>query len=329
MLNATFNRYTVINGLLIFFGFIFFISCDDIFEEDLTDDVIVLITPSNNDTSTIQSQLFKWEAADEAVKYRIQIASPSFAFTQTLILDSTISNTQIYFSLEPGIYQWRVKAINYSSESEFSSPFTIMIDTTSNLSNQLVVLNSPSSNADMNDTMPSFNWQSMGIADSYNIVLKSGTNWTTGTVLINDTITANAYNSLISLSEGQYIWGVRAINSLSFTSSFNQRTLNIDLTNPPKPVPTSPANSSSQTQGLLNFTWTRPADLGTYNSSRYDSLYIFSDTAMTVSLGKYYSLNTNFSVNINQSDSFFWYLIGFDNAGNRSDTSNVFSFSIP
>ena len=125
------------------------------------------------------------------------------------------------------------------------------------------------------------------------------------------------------------MWGVRAINSLSFTTSFNQRGLNIDLTNPPKPVPTTPTNSSSQTQGLLNFTWTRPVDLGTYTSSRFDSLYVFSDTAMTISLGKYYSVNTNFSVNINQSDTFFWYLIGFDNAGNRSDTSNVFSFSIP
>jgi predicted phage tail protein len=197
------------------------------------------------------------------------------------------------------------------------------------LSQQLVVLNSPSLNVDLNDTLPSFSWQSMGIADSYNIVLKSGTNWTTGSVLIDDTVTINSYNSSVSLTEGQYIWGVRAINSLSYTTSFNQRALNIDLTNPPKPVPSSPTNSSSQVQGLLNFSWTRPTDVGTYNSSRYDSLYVFSDTAMTVLQGKYYSLNTNFSVNINQNDTFFWYLIGFDAAGNKSDTSNVFSFTIP
>jgi len=327
MLNALSNRFIRINLILWSVSLLIY-SCDDVFEEDLTDDVIILLTPINNDTSTIQSQLFKWEVTDEAVKYRIQIVSPSFASTQTILLDSTITTTQIYFSLEPGTYQWRVKAINYSSESEFSAPYTIVIDTTSNLSNQLVVLNSPTSSADINDTLPSFSWQSMGIADSYNIVLKSGTNWTTGSVLINDTITINIYSSLVSLNEGQYMWGVRAINSLSYSTSFNQRILNVDLTNPPKPVPSSPTNSSSQTQGLINFSWTRPADGGTYNSSRYDSLYVYSDTAMTILEGKYYSVNTNFSVNINQDDTYFWYLIGFDEAGNNSDTSNIFSFTI-
>lgn len=328
MQNVFYKRYIKIDLIILSVLCLLFSSCDDLTEEDLSDDVIILLTPIDNTTSTIMSQNFKWEEVDEAVKYRIQIVSPSFTSMQTIVIDSLVTGLQFNYTLEPGTYQWRVKAINYSSESNYSSPYNLTIDTTSDLSNQLVVLTSPVANADRNDSLIQFSWQGMGIADSYNIVVKSGTNFTTGSVLIDDTVTTNNYSSSYIFTEGQYCWGVRAINSISYTNSFNSQLLNIDLTNPPKPIPTTPVHSSTQTQGVINFTWTRPADIGAYNSSRFDSIYIFSDSTLNTSLGKFKSTATNYSQSINQTDTLFWYLIGFDNAGNFSDTSTIFSFIV-
>jgi hypothetical protein len=328
MQTVLFNQYIKSKLIFLFAAGTMLFSCDDIFEEDLTDDIIVLNSPSDNDTSVVLSQHFVWEEADEATQYRIQIVSPSFSTSYNLVLDSTLSSNQIYFTLSPGVYQWRVKAINYSSESNFSVPFTLVIDTTSDLTNQIVLLSSPADGANTNDTLPYFQWQAMGIADSYNIIVKAGTNWNTGVIIIDDTTAANNYASAVVFNEGQYTWGIRAINSNSYTTSFNPRSLNIDLTDPPVPVLAAPANSSSQTAGNISFSWSRPADIGTCQSPRFDSLFVFSDTAMTQLTGNFQTSNLTYQLNLSQSDTYFWYLIGYDEAGNKSDTSQIFSFTI-
>lgn len=102
-------------------------ACEEALEKPLTDVQVVLLAPVDSLVSTPVTQTFYWEIVPGATKYQLAIVSPKFDSIVKLITDTTITNNQFSYTLPVGKYQWRVRAINNSSNSAYSSIRKIVI----------------------------------------------------------------------------------------------------------------------------------------------------------------------------------------------------------
>jgi hypothetical protein len=86
-----------------------------------------LISPANNSVDLTRNITFRWNAANGASHYKLQIAA-STAFSN-IIIDTTISSTSV--TLGPltnnSTYYWRVRSVNGSSNSAYTSPFKFTV----------------------------------------------------------------------------------------------------------------------------------------------------------------------------------------------------------
>ena len=100
---------------------LFAISCEEIImEQDISNEKVLLLAPSNNAILTAGTGSFNWDAVKGADKYRLQIAIPNFTAANQMVLDTLISNTNFSKNLTVNTYQWRVKAINSAYETAYS-----------------------------------------------------------------------------------------------------------------------------------------------------------------------------------------------------------------
>lgn len=121
-----FFRKSIQKIVLLSFFFTFSISCEAIFEEDISEEEIILLAPSNNSTVANGSIRFDWEILADSLEYRIQIATPNFENASQIILDSITTETSVLKDLIVGEYQWRVNASNTNYTTPYSTnSFTI------------------------------------------------------------------------------------------------------------------------------------------------------------------------------------------------------------
>ena len=109
------RRYT-----LFFLFLLFFLSCEDIIERDITGDEVVLKTPSAGYATSIQEQIFWWDEIVGATHYELMIVSPDILAPDILLLDTVIIKNQFTWELDTGRYEWCVKGLNSSYETENS-----------------------------------------------------------------------------------------------------------------------------------------------------------------------------------------------------------------
>jgi len=112
------GRNRIVSILIIVCGISF--SCEEVLEPSLETKKVVSLAPVDNLISVSTSQTFYWETLNGATKYQLQIVSPRFDSIVQLISDTTILTNQFPFSLSQGNYQWRVRAINNSTHSNYS-----------------------------------------------------------------------------------------------------------------------------------------------------------------------------------------------------------------
>ncbi len=104
-----------------------FSRCETAFETYLDDKKVMLLSPLNNHNTSDRSQLFYWEPLDGAISYQLQLVSPRFDSLVTLITDTTITFNELNLVLPKGGYQWRVRGLNNSSKSLFSSQWNLTV----------------------------------------------------------------------------------------------------------------------------------------------------------------------------------------------------------
>jgi len=291
-----------------------YIGCDDFIEEDISSKTIEIAAPPDNFQSSISTQTFWWNEMEGAESYNVQIVRGTFSYVQQVIFDSSIVTHSFTYTLQPGNYQWRVKGVNNGWESPYTT-YSLTIDSTLDLTNQQVVLTAPVNNFYTQETQIVFNWMELYNADEYRIQIMD---LTTGVILTDVTIPENTYN--YTLSEGSYIWSVRAINSNSITVA-SSRNLFIDLTSPVAPVLISPPNNVVLTIGANDsLIWSVDA------SSSSDSVLISTDST-------FYNYESSFTTEtfhvLNQLPGvYFWKVKSMDLAGNQSQFSPYRKFTI-
>ena len=103
------------------------VACETALEENLSGKKPVLLAPVNNLVTIDTMHTFYWERMDGADEYQLQLVSPRFDSIVQLIVDTTINGNTFTMDLNPKRYQWRVKAINSGSESDFSDIWNLEI----------------------------------------------------------------------------------------------------------------------------------------------------------------------------------------------------------
>lgn len=305
---------------LLLLAIIFNTGCE-LFERDLTRDTIKLIAPTNGSNVITLTNTFWWEELEPAKTYRLQIAAPDFASPLTLHLDTLVSANQFEFTLEPGIYEWRVRAENNSSFTPYTT-HQLSIDSTNDLSTISLQLYQPTDNNCVNTTSQTFSWQRLYNATSYTFRILENGNLKYSTTTAHDSLTVDF--SSFGVQEGGYTWQVKAENQYSSTL-FTSRTIHYDFQNPGTPQLLNPGINVTRGDSVISFLWKRGMDSG---CGLQDSFQVSNDSTNwnVLQLGKL--ITDTSSMDSIGPGTWYWRVRSIDQAGNKGSYSTIRKLTI-
>ena len=292
-----------------------FTSCKEIlFEENISQKEVILYAPTDFSETPNTDVTFWWEVVDGATGYHSQVGKPTFISPIVLELDTVVADNMFTKSLLPANYQWRVRAVNFSTETIYTiGSFSVTVD--DGFSGKKVVLLQPVENKNTNINELEFKWDAVEGAIEYRFeVWKPNTTGEQVHFQLTDQT-----QSVLSLGEGKFTWRVRAQNDLANTL-YTSNTLIIDLTPPNTPVLTSPEDNTIIEEEMLDFEWTRNEVIG---SSETDSIYIYSDMENANLVLKDIASDKKYSLEA-ETSTYYWAVKAFDKAGNESSISEIF-----
>lgn len=310
------------NILLMMFIFLSF-SCDDILEEDITDDNVQAIYPTEGaaiDGNTVQ---FSWQNLDGVDNYRVQIIKSN----QTFEIDSLVATNMLTVILNPGTYQWRVRGENFAYQTAYSFPINFSTQASTNLTDQDVTLLSPSNNLYTRNINVIFTWNALTNATSYDFELIKKL---TGEQTVFQETDINSTNLTIDATlideDAEYIWKVKALNHNSETQ-YSQRSFFLDREAPNQPALTSPENQATAST-MVTFNWTNGTDTGNIKSEITNTIEIATDANFNVITYLANTSNNSVQYEFVSTGTYYWRIKAIDAANNESNYSIVRSLIV-
>lgn len=292
-------------------------SCEELlFEEDITGKTVLLIAPVNNAEIEANLVRFNWESVEGAPNYEIQVAIPNFANAIQLALSTVTDSTFYELELIENEYEWRVRAQNSGYVTAYSSAKFSIIPIT-NFSNNTVILLSPANDFITNEDFFNLKWEEVLEATQYRIQVLDEN----GEPIQSEAATTT--NLDITFPEGSLQWQVRAEKDTEFTL-YSSRNILVDKTAPNIPTLTAPTDEQILTNPLVSFDWTRTLIEG---SVEFDSIYVYRNLNLTDLVLKD-EVTVPFETTLDTNETYYWFMKAFDEAGNESNDSTVFSFTI-
>ncbi|WP_428231946.1 hypothetical protein [Flavobacterium sp.] len=136
--------------------------------DDITKKEVSLTAPANNAILSTSGVTFSWETVEDADKYQLQIAIPSFEAAQQIVLDTVVSKNSYTQQLNIGKYEWRIRAINSAYETVYTKrSFEILNN--DDFQNNTVVLLTPSNNLITKTASQKLSWDAIIGATNYQI----------------------------------------------------------------------------------------------------------------------------------------------------------------
>lgn len=304
---------------LIFCSTMIIVSCNDIFDKDIENNKVQLYSPSNNVTVGANTVLFKWNKMDGATKYRLEVVTSSFSSIKSVTVDTIVTTTQFSLSLKKGNYQWTVTAINNTAKA-YSDTFNLNVIQSSDLSSSTVANTYP--NGTIAASANTFSWDVIYGAKAYIVAIWKN-QYQSGSLIASDTVTTNSFTSNKTLSDGTYVWVVKAIND-STETAYTKTTIIIDTSAPDTPTLTSPESGTTVTGTTVTLKWTTGADLVS-GTTRRDSLYIATNSLFTNASIKLVSGGAS-TETISTAGTYYWRVRTYDEAGNASAYSSTRTF---
>ena len=309
----------------IFFSFIILsclFSCKEIIEPSIANKKVKLLAPSNNFES-IQYNLSFWiEPLEDALFYRLQVVAPQFDSINKLIIDTLINKDKFSFNIDPGSYQWRVRAENGSSMTSFSDPlsFTILL---SSITAQKVRLVSPITNFIAKQSPTSFTWDRIFGANSYRLQIDTS-NFIDESKLYYSQLIPNIQAALSFNTDKVYQWRVRAETTTEHSQWSDVNLFTYDHTPPSKVVLISPLKDQQiALPGILQW--------NAVPSAKKYKLFVFKNDARTLYDNTFpvFLTTTSYSFNIGSvNETIYWKVSAFDEVGNEGESSELRSFVI-
>lgn len=290
-------------------------SCNEIFEENIEDERMAIMAPADGARLTA-TVTFLWDEMKGADRYHLQIVSPTFDSLVSLLQDTLVEGNRFVTSLSRGEYQWRIRGENSAYLSGYTTR-SFTVDSTTDLSQQTLLVQFPPQAFTTNQTRVTFEWLPFDFADDYRFEVASPD--FNGTVLldVNLTVTTIAY----TFDEGTYAWRIRAQNSSS-NSAYTNGTLTIDTVPPQAPVLTSPVDNAFIQSDTVTLQWT------TGSGGFYDTVYVYLDSSLAMPSQVIGSGNQSLQyINANDGE-YFWRVRSTDEAGNPGPFSVSRKFTL-
>ena len=312
------------NSFLLVLLLIVLFSCDDILEENITNDVVQITAPTEGVTIDGNTVQFSWQHLDGADDYRIQIIKSN----QVYEIDSLITKNVFTYVLNPGAYQWRIRGENFAYITGYTFPVNFTVETSDDLSNQNVALITPSIDFYTNNTNIILTWGGIPSATSYSLDLIKSLSSGEQTVFQKaDILTTNiSIDPNVLDEDAKYIWKVKAINATSETV-YSQRALFIDKVLPNQPSLTSPADKATETT-TVTFNWTSGVDSGNVKSAITNTIELASDSDFNTIIHSASTANNSYQHVFSTVGTYYWRAIAIDAATNKSDYSIVRTLTI-
>jgi hypothetical protein len=320
------HKYNI--GIFVALISIFGYACSDLIEESIEEKVVVIITPSDGTVTENYTQTFWWEKVDGALNYRLQMVYNKFDSAAEFKLDTLLSKTRFVITLKPAKYQWRVVALNGSSETSVNTIQDLRIDSAS-IAGQNILLTSPINNFITKEADIIFKWQALSGATEYRLKVTTENNY----VVVDSVVSSVTSLSYEFEKDSTYYWTVTGKHNDVMSSPSSKWSFVVDRVAPDSVtlnLPLSGAMSSSPT----TLKWTAPNDawlshyeifiykgsVGTPFSNKYNPYSTATDTS---------PLKTSFTFNEgNLNDKIIWKVRVVDKAGNKSSAEKTRSFTI-
>lgn len=305
---------------------LFFSGCSDIFEKDISDDILTIYTPHHNDTLSEGIVNFWWEELDEAESYRIIIIGGTFENPDFLITDSILEQTIFSTPISVGNYSWRLTAQNASSETQFFQR-SFVVDTNTSLSNVRISIESPEGGKCINDSTVYVSWTETGIGSvRYQVDVRSGSFEQGATIASFETVNGSIELSHEAVLEGLISIGVRAVNDVN-ASPFSVVEFSVDVTNPVQLSLLTPADGDTIFSGDVNFAWDGAFDES--GCSELDSMEIYTDENLSNLYQGIGNISESQSTEVELPNGRYWYrVLRIDEAGNTGSYSQVRMFDV-
>ncbi|MDB5014259.1 MAG: hypothetical protein JWQ25_2461 [Daejeonella sp.] len=296
-------------------------SCKDFIEPSIINRKIFLLGPVDSLKTNIYAQSFWWEPVEDALTYRLQVVTNSFDSVGRLVVDTLVQTNKYAVSLNPGKYEWRVKAENGSSETLFSKRALTVFE--SSLKNQQVQLKSPGSNFLTNSNKVSLKWESIFGADTYHVQIDTLNNFTDSAKLYYNTSVNASSVEFANLKEATYKWRIRAENAKEVSQWSAVNNFAVDFTPPVKVLLASPATNTNASQPV-SLKWNATATTKLYELSVYKS-----DSTLYNSTFPITTSQTTYNLTIGTvGEKILWKVRAKDEAGNWSAYSETRNFTI-
>ncbi len=292
-------------------------ACSEIFEYSIQEEKVTVLLPGPDLRTTNYNVTFWWEEVEWATRYELQVVSPRFDSVQALVLDTVVTGNKFVYSLAPGAYQWRIRAANGSSRTAyFTQNLYIEVST---LPAQTVLLSAPADNQTFN-TGTTFRWEALYGAQQYRLQVDTLNFGSRTPPLLDVLVTSTSYPYTFP-GEGRYQWRVRAENDQEQSQWSRVQQVGYDATPPAAVAPTAPANNAVNQPVAVLLRWTagQPGDSF--------KIFIYKNTETNL-VNTFTSATNSFTYNGAKGEVIFWRIKAVDAAGNESDFSPQWKFTI-
>ncbi len=238
-------------------------GCDDILEDDISNDEVALFAPAEGVQLDSGSVTFVWDPLEGALDYRLLLVSPDFENPAQVWADTITTGTSFTIPLAAGTYTWGVNAANTAyTTAFFTRSFSIVEATDPDISDRSPNLVSPSADLEADAGTFVFLWDTIRDASDYNLRIVSPSFDNIATVVA-DTITSLSRASF-QLDSGVYEWGVQALNNSS-VSIRSIRSITVDVPFETRSLEIlSPSDGATLDSGSVVFIWEPLRDAESY-----------------------------------------------------------------
>lgn len=296
-------------------------SCKEFIEPSISKRTVQLNAPTDHYQSASYTANFWWEGLEDALYYRLQVVTPAFDSIGSLVLDTLIRDTKFSQTLDPGTYQWRVRAENGSSQTGYTDPRELTI-LASTLTNQTVLLLSPANNTVTTQNAVTFKWGSLFKATRYHLQVDTNS-FASESTLVSDQVIPGQQFTFKLPKDQLYQWRVRAENDSSQSKWSVISQLSFDST-PPGTVTLIQPEDNTTLSRPVSLSWNKTASAVTYRLYVYKSdqstLY---DTFPLSLAATTYAFNSG-----NSGERVYWQVSAVDAAGNEGKTGALRSFTL-
>jgi hypothetical protein len=295
-------------------------ACKEFIEPSIAKRQVTLEAPADQYLSTKYTVNFWWDEVEDALSYRLQVVNPGFDSVGSLMLDTLVKGTKFTSTLEPGNYQWRVRAENGSSQTAYSPARNFVVEESS-LTNQTVTLSSPANNLVTSTNASLFKWNSLFGATKYQVEIDTN-NFANEDALVYNQVVPGLQVNFTFPKDQVYGWRVRAENETeqSKWSAINYVTYQLPL--PAQVSLVSPAAGSSVSLPV-QLSWNSVTGVPGYK------LYVFKSDSTTLYSNSFpVTVNsTGYSFNLGVTgEKIYWKVSALNASGKEGKASALRNF---